>query len=110
MRNGEAINRVSQHRTQDNLRVSYLWLEDVNWPDWITPARSELYQEHFSANKLIGFTTLISFLVTACELGPDISSLFDIARHFNIGGVVNLQHTLKSHREPITSKHFGVFR
>src|SRR6516225_7801525 len=110
MRNGEAIYRVSQHRTQDNLRVSYLWLEDVNWPDWVTAARSKLYQEHFSTDKLVGFTTLISFLVTPRKLGPDISTLFDIARHFNVGGVVNLHHTLKSHRKPITSEHLGVFR
>src|SRR5947209_7911605 len=110
MRHGETIDRVSQHRTQDNLRVSYLWFEDVNWPDWVTPARTELYQKHFSADEPIGFTTLISFLVTTCELGPHISLSFDVARHFNIGGVVNLHHTLKSHREPITSKHLGVFR
>jgi hypothetical protein len=36
--------------------------------------------------------------------------LFDVARHFNIRGIVNLHYTLKRHRKPITSEHFGMFR
>ena len=64
----EANNGVGQHRAQNNLRVTDLRFENVNRPDWITPAGPELYKEHFSANEFVCFTALVSLLVTARKL------------------------------------------
>ena len=108
---GDVLRAIGLHKAAidclDAAGEEFLLLrdEDVYWPHRVLGSIAELRKEHLPADELIGLAPGRRLLVPAAVLGVPVRLGFEVARHFDVGGVMGLQYVFDGHRQSVALEH-----